>query len=96
MEQNYGGSVWHASIAPRRIRLSPKLLEERALAALEGVGDATLGEWREMGAVAFHIRRRTTPEESAIVGELRDIRGTAEVTERLRPVRHLLPAGYTE
>ena len=60
-----------------------RLAEQMALAALEGVGDASLGEWRERGS-AFHIRRRLTDEERKLAGNLqvRDIRGTPEEQKR--------------
>lgn len=50
--------------------------------ALQGVGDARLGEWAEPGEV-FHLRRRLTPAEAALVGPLRDIRGTDEEMRRM-------------
>jgi hypothetical protein len=55
----------------------------RALEILEGVGDASLGEWHEEGKRAYHIRRRLTPVEQLSVGEARDLRGTREGQERL-------------
>lgn len=60
-----------------------RLAEQMALAALEGVGDAALGEWREKG-MAFHIRRRLTADELKLAGNLtvRDIRGTTEEKKR--------------
>ena len=63
------------------------------LAALEGVGDASLGEWEERGETAYHVRRRLTPEEQAPIGDACDIRGSAEGQERLsRLWRYLHPA----
>jgi len=65
--------------------------------ALTGVGDANLGEWVEWTGRAFHLRRRLSAAEAPLVGPVLDIRGdTAEVERRLRPVCHLLPAGWTE
>lgn len=54
--------------------------------ALLGVGDARLGEWRETGACAVHLRRRLTDAERQAVGGLavRDIRGLPEERRRLR------------
>ena len=52
--------------------------------ALEGVGDASLGEWEEVTEKAYHVRRRLTAEEQAGVGDACDIRGTAEAEERLQ------------
>lgn len=95
MEQHYGGPVWHASIAPRGIVLAEATLRRFAFAALAGVGDATLGEYEEpLNGRAFHLRRRLSAEEHALVGEVVDVRGTPEAERRLRPVRHLLPAGW--
>lgn len=53
-----------------------------ALLALEGVGNADLGEWREFGQVAFHLRRRLSYEEEKIIGPALDIRGTKEAYRR--------------
>lgn len=65
--------------------------------ALRGVGDPALGEWREHGRAAMHIRRRLTAAERKAAGNLqvRDIRGTSEESRRLarllREVPHLRP-----
>jgi hypothetical protein len=76
MELELGGPVWHASAS----FLSQSLAWQFALAALRGVGDAQLGEWREVGDRAVHVRRRLTDDERALAGGLkvRDIRGTGE------------------
>lgn len=52
--------------------------------ALDGRGDASLGEWREHGK-AFHIRRRLTLDECALANNLAvcDVRGTAAGRKRL-------------
>jgi hypothetical protein len=72
--------VWHASGCGRDIFASLRL----AKAALRGVGDARLGEWVERGGNGiYHVRRRLSAEEQAVVGEARDIRGTGEERERL-------------
>lgn len=62
--------------------------------ALRDVGDPSLGEWREPGRRAMHIRRRLTDAERALAGGLnvRDIRGTNE--ERQRFSRLLLDAPH--
>jgi len=55
--------------------------------ALEGAGDASLGEWRERGnGGVVHIRRRLSDQERADAGglEVRDVRGTDEERARLR------------
>lgn len=80
MEAGFGGPVWHASASGGTYAVS-ELLARRALA---GVGDASLGEWVEMGRGSIvHVRRRLTPAEAARVNPLRDVRGTPEETLRL-------------
>lgn len=73
--------MWHASVKSKAGDM--RLAEEMARAALDGVGYAALGEWREAGT-AFHIRRRLTAEELKLAGNLtvRDIRGTREERKR--------------
>lgn len=52
--------------------------------ALNGVGDARLGEWRERGrGGVYHIRRRLSVDEESIVGGALDIRGTPEEQTRM-------------
>lgn len=89
-----GGPVWHVSVAgPWSWAKKRKM----ALEELFAVGDASLGEWEERGRNAYHVRRRLSPAEQLLVGPVVDIRGdAAEVERRLLPVRHLLPAGYSE
>ena len=74
--------MWHASAVTKSGDM--RLAEEMALAALAGVGDAALGEWREGPRTAFHVRRRLTAEEAKLAGNLtvRDIRGTQEERKR--------------
>lgn len=86
--------MWHASIAPKGIVLAEATLHRYALAALAGVGNAQLGEYEEYSGRAFHLRRRLSLAERALVGEVVDVRGTPEAERRLRPVRHLLPSGW--
>ena len=64
--------------------------------ALRGVGSIRLGEWIEEGNRALHMRRRLTETEQMQVGDVVDIRGTPEATERLAAVRQWLPRGWTE
>lgn len=65
--------------------------------ALDGVGDASLGEWVEDRGRYTHLRRRLSTDEQKITGEAVDIRADqAEVDRRLSPVRRFLPAGYKE
>jgi hypothetical protein len=62
--------------------------------ALHGVGDASLGEWREQGARGVvHLRRRLSDDERASVGglDVRDVRGTFEEKKRIQAVLHAAP-----
>lgn len=76
-----GGPVWHASGSAGSESLAWAMAER----ALRGVGDAALGEWRERGRIAVHIRRRLTDAERQAAGglQVRDIRGTPEERQRL-------------
>jgi hypothetical protein len=78
----FGGPVWHVSAAAGT-RGTAWAMADRALA---GVGDPALGEWREVGVRAVHLRRRLSAAERALAGGLgvRDVRGTPEERERLR------------
>lgn len=58
---------------------------------LHGVGDATRGEWREQGDIAWHLRRRLSETEEAQVGPVVDVRTTWEGTKRRQAVRRYLP-----
>jgi hypothetical protein len=82
--------VWHASGRGRTAGDS-WLIAERAL---EGVGDASLGEWREEGSPGsdvVHIRRRLSRREAMNRGLIvRDIRGTNEERARLGVVEREL------
>ena len=91
-----GGPVWHVSVAPVDTALF-SVAEARcwayALDALDGVGDPALGEWRERGEIAVHVRRRLTNRERRDAGNLDvvDIRGTDEHTRRVLALRPFLP-----
>lgn len=65
--------------------------EPRAFKALEGVGDASLGEWVERTPKAVHIRRRISESEQMVVGGVRDIRGSEEATSRLETLFAVAP-----
>jgi hypothetical protein len=70
------------------------VLEQHARAILHGYGDPSLGEWTEWTGAAFHLRRRLTPAEARPVGEVRDIRRSAEAHRRaatLGPLLRLAP-----
>jgi len=67
--------------------------EAIAVAALTGVGDARLGEWREGTRMAFHLRRRLTRREMAMghIDDVIDIRQTDEAARRIQRIRPFLP-----
>lgn len=85
MELGLGGPVWHASARAATEGTAWTLVER----VLQGVGDPSLGEWREHGSPGsgvVHIRRRLTDaERAASRGALtvRDIRGSTEEKQRL-------------
>jgi len=84
--------VWHASISdPRRDARNPEALFAVAEQVLAGVGDPALGEWREVGDLAVHLRRRVSPSEADTIGPVVDVRGTWEHTKRLNRIRRYLP-----
>jgi hypothetical protein len=66
--------------------------------ALEGVGDATLGEWVEDGSPGsgvVHVRRRLSTREAGNRGiVVRDVRGTEEEERRLAVVDVELRRGW--
>lgn len=82
--------MWHASI--KTFAGDMALARTMAYAALEGRGDASLGEWTEPG-VAFHLRRRLSADEVRLAGNItvRDIRGTAEERKRFALLFHDAP-----
>jgi hypothetical protein len=65
-------------------------LEEEAMRQLRGVGDASLGEWREWTGRAFHIRRRLSAGEQRRVGPVVDVRRTPEAALRAGRLGDLL------
>lgn len=81
--------MWHASGRG----FAGGASREIALRALEGVGDAGLGEWQAAGGSGvWHVRRRLTLLEvlqHALT--MRDIRGTAEEQRRLEVVWREVP-----
>jgi hypothetical protein len=60
------------------------------LEALKGVGLASI-QWEQDRPGAYHIRRRLTEAEVQIVGDVVDLRGTAEGAERLKLALPHLP-----
>lgn len=79
--------MWHVSI-----RNNGKLDSLRHLAKkeLQGVGDASKGEWEELSPTAYHLRRRLSDKEDQKIGPAIDIRGSVEEIERLKRVRSFL------
>lgn len=69
-------------MAPLRAYYGATLCERRAEKELAGLGDPTLGEWREWTGRAFHLKRRLTSDEQARVGPVLDIRRTVEAARR--------------
>lgn len=71
----------------------PDLLRRYAMVVLNGVGDANLGEWGEMDAAAYHVRRRLSVAEQRQVGPVIDVRGTPEALRRYARAQRYLPPG---
>jgi hypothetical protein len=68
-----------------------------AQSALRGVGDAALGEWENIVGRGFpasvHLRRRLSAKEVAASGLfMRDVRGTAEATNRAMALLEAAPS----
>lgn len=91
----FGGPVWHASICPRYSSVSAALRTAWVVAEVElhSVGDATAGEWREIGDTAVHLRRRLTTKEMKYAGieAVCDVRGTPEYATRIARMVPYLP-----
>jgi hypothetical protein len=94
-----GGPVWHASAMPTHdhwVTPPRRACHRFALAALEGVGDAGLGQWEEWTGAAYHVRRRLAPDEQLAVGPVVDVRHTDEARRRIgrlpATIRAQLPA----
>ncbi len=93
IENGYQGPVWHSSSAMRPgFPASEKFLQRVALDALQGVGSVALGQWEEWTGTYYHVRRRLTREEQKQVGNMLDVRGTAEAIKRHAAVQCYLPA----
>jgi hypothetical protein len=88
IEKGFGGPVWHASVAGPA--LADRVKRMLALKSLRGVGQEAL-QWEEGGRIAYHVRRRLTPAEAAMVGEVRDLRGTDEGQQRFERIKPVLP-----
>lgn len=71
-------------------------LRQHAYDALEGVGDEIRGQWEQWNEEAgvFHLRRRLTTEEQAVIGDTKDIRGTQEAEKRQQAMYKVLPPEY--
>ena len=89
MDLNFGGPVWHASVVAATPQSSRILAEQ----ALQGRGDASLGEWVEQPMRAVQIRRRLTPDETILAGGLImiDIRGEPEEKKRMNALFRDVP-----
>lgn len=91
-----GGPVWHVSVSPRfsSVENALPILWTIAEDELRGVG--TKVEWREVGNLAAHIRRRLTEKEMryAAIDRVIDVRGTAEFRRRVRALRPYLPPQF--
>jgi len=85
--------VWHASVSPHLLSLALPQLWKIAEHELQGVGDPALGEWREVGEKAVHLRRRLTPAEmrSGGIATVWDVRGTVEHVLRIERMWPYLP-----
>jgi hypothetical protein len=68
-------------------------LFDMARIQLAGVGNPALGEWREVGDRAVHLRRRLMLSEmhDGGIAAVCDIRGTPEQTTRVERMRPFLP-----
>lgn len=65
--------------------------QRAAMLALDGVGDASLGEWTEYHG-AVHIRRRLSIREQIAAGlQMIDLRGTKEAKDRILKIVQAVP-----
>lgn len=72
--------MWHASVRAATTAAAEAMAER----ALQGVGDARLGEWRA-AHIAFHIRRRLSDAEvERYKLHMVDLRGTTEGRDRMK------------
>lgn len=85
--------MWHASVSCQIRGYPLGRLWAVAEDILSGVGDARLGEWRETGTLAVHLRRRLTLME-AIGIPVVDVRGTDEGWLRRAAIRPFLPPQF--
>jgi hypothetical protein len=76
--------VWHVSVGALPTEADRLLM---AVSVLRGCGDRDLGEWHQAGGRIYHLQRRVSAAEAAIVGPVADIRGTPDAADRLREVR---------
>ena len=87
--------MWHASVASKTLSLNE--MERIAFAMLKGVGDQSLGEWRQQSPASpnegrfniVHIRRRLSMEEELLVGKAEDRRGTPYHNQRAQMVSNI-------
>ena len=68
-------------------------LRRVAVRQLDGVGDASLGEWEEWTGRALHIRRRLSVDEQGPLAAI-DIRKSPEYGVRRAAIQPFLPEAY--
>jgi hypothetical protein len=80
-------------VSPREPSIPILALWALAEGVLRGVGDAALGEWREVGDNAVHLRRRLTAAEirAGAIAAVCDVRGTLEYVQRIERMWPYLP-----
>jgi len=78
------------------IALPVEFLRKQAFKFIEGVGDASLGQWEEYTGYAFHLRRRLSSDEQIAIGDVVDIRDTDEQERRWLKVRQHLPEQHRD
>lgn len=76
--------------------MSPESLMRLAMRSLHGVGSRERGEWHDWTGKAYHVRRRLSAKEQLQVGEVLDVRGTAEAMERFAAIKSVLPQRAAE
>ncbi len=83
--------MWHASASAISVSVPGRHLRRATEKALLGVGDPELGEWTEDSDIAYHLRRRLTPQEELLVGKVVDCRGTREAQRRFALMEPYMP-----
>lgn len=88
IEKDWGGPVWSAFVgkSPNYNQVLAKELRRAAVVALDGVGNADLGEWEEADDKYFLLRRRLSKVEELVTGPAADIRDTDDAVNRAAKV----------